>query len=216
VAALIETRDARRLLEDAPPRGGLGVDELRNLPLPHEGRRMRPRRGIGEQHLHVAGTDVLRVGLVGAARVACDPAHDVEHVAVVEARGCEAFGVVDGQHDLGEVARRAPGGAGEDHVLHPAAAHGRGAVLAHHPAQRLEQVRLAAAVGAHDAGQTVRDHHLGRVDEAFEPIEAKAGEAHFVVGSGDSAGGSVFRRARTRVNTRTPHLRYRRNLSTRC
>ena len=43
--------------------------------------------------------------------------------------------------------------AREDHVVHAVAAHRRRAVLAHHPAQRLEQVRLAAAVRADHAGQ---------------------------------------------------------------
>ena len=70
------------------------------------------------------------------------------------------------------------GGAREDHVLHAVAAHHARAVLAHHPAQRLEQVRLAAAVRADHAGQPRIDHELGRVDEALEPEKAQAGELH--------------------------------------
>ena len=46
-------------------------------------------------------------------------------------------------------------GAGEDHVVHGGRAHALVRGLAHHPAQRFEQVRLAAAVGADDAGQAL-------------------------------------------------------------
>ena len=49
-----------------------------------------------------------------------------------------------------------------------------GAVLAHHPAQRLDQVRLAAAVRADDAGQAGLDDELGRLDEGLEAGEAES------------------------------------------
>src|SRR3546814_9276944 len=64
-------------------------------------------------------------------------------------------------------------GAREDHILHPAAAHRLGRGFAHHPADRLEQVRLAAAIGADDAGQPRLDAQLGGFDEAFETGEAQ-------------------------------------------
>ena len=62
--------------------------------------------------------------------------------------GQRAVGVVDGQHDLGAAQRGAAGGAGEDDVLHLAAAQRLGALLAHHPGQRVDDVGLARAVGA--------------------------------------------------------------------
>jgi hypothetical protein len=49
------------------------------------------------------------------------------------------------------------------------AAHRGGPVFAHHPAQRLEQVRLAAAIRADHPGQAGRDHQIGRIDEAVQP-----------------------------------------------
>ena len=52
-----------------------------------------------------------------------------------------------------------------------------GLAFAHHPADRLEQVRLAAAVGADDAGQPRLDPQLGRLDEAFEAAEFQPPEA---------------------------------------
>ena len=65
VPARIKARDARRLFQNPPPRLGLGRDQFRNLPLPHQRRGMRPGRGIGEQHLHVARPRLARVHPIG-------------------------------------------------------------------------------------------------------------------------------------------------------
>src|SRR5262249_5532120 len=46
------------------------------------------------------------------------------------------------------------------------------------PAQRLDQVRLAAAVRADDAGDAGLDAELGRIDEGFEPGKPEPGELH--------------------------------------
>jgi hypothetical protein len=79
---------------------------------------------------------------------------------------------------LGEVPGGPRRGTGENHVLHPVAAHGGGSVFAHHPAQRLQQVRLAAAVRAHDAGQTLGDDQIGRIDERLEAVQSELVEPH--------------------------------------
>jgi hypothetical protein len=165
VTTLVEPRDPGGILQHAAAVLGLGVDEFRDLPLPHKRRGMRPGGRVGEQHLHVPGAHVLAVQLVGAARVAGDAADDVDVIGVVEPGGRETLGIVDLDMDLGEVPGGTRGGPGEDHVLHPVAAHGGGTVFAHHPAQRLQQVRLAAPVGAHDAGQPLGDHEVRGIDE---------------------------------------------------
>ena len=69
-------------------------------------------------------------------------------------------------------------GAGEDHVVHAAGPHGLGGVGAHHPAQRLQQVRLAAAVRPDDAGDAGLDPELGRIDEGLEARKAQPLEVH--------------------------------------
>src|SRR3546814_13646325 len=92
----------------------------------------------------------------GAARAALDAADDLEIVAVArigQAGDERAFGIAM-ERDLGKVACGARRGAGEDDILHPAAAHRFGGGFAHHPADRFEQVRLAAAIGADDAGRS--------------------------------------------------------------
>ena len=78
VAALVKTGNPRRLFQNPAARLGLGVDQLRYLPLPHQRRRMRPGRGVRKQHLHVAGTHFLAVDAIGAAGIAGDAAGDVQ------------------------------------------------------------------------------------------------------------------------------------------
>jgi hypothetical protein len=200
VPALVEARDPRRILEHAPTGARAGVDELGNLPLPDERRRARTRRRIGKEHRHVARPHLAPVRPPDRARVALDPARDLDLVGIVEADGRGAVGVVERHRDLGEGARRTAGRSGEDHVLHPLAAHRGRTILAHDPAKRLKQVRLAAAVRPDDARQPLADHEIGRVHEALEAVEAQAGDAH---GSGSGQGGGIVAVAGGGVKPRT-------------
>ncbi len=172
VAAGMQTGDAGGLFEHAPARLRLGRDELADLALAHHGRRAGAGRGVGEQQLHVARAHFAAVDAVGRARVALDAARDLELVVLVEGGGRGAVGVVDVQHDLGGVARRAVAGAGEDDVVHVGGAHRLVRALAHHPAQRFDEVRLAAAVGPDDAGEAGLDQDVRRLDEGLEADHA--------------------------------------------
>ena len=198
----VKPRNPCGFFQDAASGTRLGRDQFGDLALPHQCRRMRPGRGIGEQHLHVPRPHLLAVGAKGRSGIAGDPAHDLDLIGLVETRGGKAFGIVDDNGHFGIAAGGARGGACEDHVLHPAAAHGRGTVLAHHPAQRLQQVRLAAAVRPHDAGQTVVDDEVRGVHEALETVEAKAGESHGC----PAAGARIVGRHAVGVNRLPPYL----------
>ncbi len=158
-AADVEAGDPRRLFQHHPPFGRLGGDHLGDLALADQRGGVRAGGCIGEDQRHVLGAHVAAVDAIGAARAALDPAGDLEFLAV------GGDGV---QHDFGEVARRALRGAGEDDVFHPARAHRLGRVFAHHPADRFEQVGLAAAIGPDDAGQPGFDAQFSRFDEALE------------------------------------------------
>ena len=138
---------------------------------------MRPGRGIGKQHLHIARPHLARIGTKGGPGVAGDAADNLQRVSLIEPRRGQPFAVVDDQRHLGKVAGGAGGCPGKDHVFHAVAAHGRCAVFAHDPAQRLQQVGFAAAIGADHAGQPVADQQVGRVDKAFEAVKAQPGEA---------------------------------------
>ena len=161
VAARVEAGDAGGLFEDQAARLRPRGDDLADLSLPHQRRRACPGRSVGEQELDVARPHFLAVDAVGRALVALDPPRDLDQLRVVEGGRRAAVGIVEHEPDLGDVARRATGRAGEDHVFHARAAHVLVRALAHHPAERLDQVRLAAAVRPDDAGQARLDPELG-------------------------------------------------------
>ena len=175
MSAGMQAGDAGCFFEQRTAVGGLGVDDGTDAALAHQGGRMGTGRDVGEQQLHVAGAGFLAVDLVGRAFAAIDAARDFEVIAVVELGGSAAIGIVEGQHHFGDVARRPAAAAAEDDIVHLAAAHALGRSFAHHPTQRLDQVRLAAAIGADDPGHPGLNRQLRGFDEGFE-----AGQADFV------------------------------------
>ena len=186
----VQARHPAGFFEDAPPVLRLGRDQLADLPLTHQGRRVRPRRGVGEQQLDVPRPHLLAIDAIGRALAPVDPARHLDDGAVGEGLGRAPLGVVDGQLDLGVVPGRAVRGPGEDHVVHARAAHGLGRVRAHDPAHALQHVRLAAAVRSHDPRQARLDPDLRRVDERLEADEPEALELHAFVSCGAAGAGS--------------------------
>ena len=87
------------------------------------------------------------------------------------------FAVVEEELDRRAPDRLAVAGAVEDHVLHRFAAQRRGFRLAENPAHGVDDVRLAAAVGADDADELARRCNRRRIDERFESGELDLGEA---------------------------------------
>ena len=196
VAAGVQAGDAGGLLEQRAALLGPGGDEGGDAALAHHGRGARAAAEIGKQGLDVARAGLLAVDAEGAAAAALDAAADRELGGLVEGGGERRLAGFEGQRHLGEVAGRAGGGAGEDHVLHLAAADGAGARLAHHEAQRIDDVRLAASVRPDDAGQARPDLDHGRLGEALEADQAQARETGGQVGS--------FSRRRRRSAGRSP------------
>ncbi len=156
------------------------ADQKADLALTHEGGRAGARRGLGEEDLHVALAHVAAIDAIDRAGLALDAARHFDGVVFVPGAGRGAIGVVDEERDLGHVARRAPARAGEDHVVHLAAAQRGRARFAHHPAQRIEQVGLAAAIGADHGGQAGFDVKLGRLHEGLESRQPEPGEFQLV------------------------------------
>ncbi len=168
VAARMKAGNAGSLFEQRPALLRLGGDQLADLALADEGRRMRAGRGIGEQQLHVAGADFLAVDAIDRAFLALDAAGDFEHVGGVERRRRGAVGIVEDERDFGAVAAGPAARAREDHVVHARGAHRLVRAFAHHPAQRFDEVGLAAAIGADDAAQAGLEIELGRIGEGLE------------------------------------------------
>ena len=82
-------------------------------------------RGVGEQQGDVLGAHVAAVDAIGGACPALDAPRDLD-VALRRQQDVAGHVValaLDQHRDLGEIARRPGGGAGEDDVVHPRAAH---------------------------------------------------------------------------------------------
>ncbi len=108
--------------------------------------------------------------------------------------------IVDGQADLGPAEGRPGHRAGEDDVLHLRRAHRPGPLGAEHPGHRVDDVRLAAAVGAdHDRDAGLEFEH-GGVGEGLESPEGEGLQEHRALtlppgrdGGGRPGGGSLAR-----------------------
>ena len=123
---------------------GPGVDDLVELALPDDDVHLPAEAGVGQQFL-----DVQQPAMVAVDRVLALPGPEQQaadrHLGVVDRQG--AVAVVDGQRDLGAAEGGAAGGAGEDDVLHLAAAQRLGPLLAHDPGEGVHDVGLARPVG---------------------------------------------------------------------
>ena len=118
VPAGMQAGNAGGFLQHAAALLGLGLDDLADAALMHQRRRARAGGGVGEQDLDVARAHLAAVDAVGGAGLALDAARDFERVIVIEGGRRRAVGIVDRDRHLGIVARRAVGGAGEDHLVH--------------------------------------------------------------------------------------------------
>ena len=143
--ALAVLEDAGGLLDEGAAAHRVGVQYGVELALADDDVHLAADAGVGQQLLDVEEPAGVAVDLVLAAAVA---EHDPRDGDLGVLDGQRAVGVVDGEGDLGAAERRAPGGAGEDDVLHLAAAQRLGALLAHDPGERVHDIGLAGAVRA--------------------------------------------------------------------
>ncbi len=172
VTPRMQTGNAGGFFQHAPALLGLGLDDLADAALMHERGRARAGRSVGQQNLHVARPHFAAVDPIGRALLALDPPRHVEALVLVELGGRLARAVVDVHRDFGVVARRPDVGAGEDHVLHVGGAQRLVRGLPHDPAQRLDEIRLAAAVRPDHAGEARLDQEIGRLDERLKAEQA--------------------------------------------
>ena len=137
----------------------------------------RPMPESHQQFLHVHQSATAAVDFVLAAAVAEHPAGD-RHLGVLDRQ--RVVGVVDRHRHLGAAQRSPRRRAGEDDVLHLAAAQGLGALLTHHPRERVDHVRLARAVGADDAGDAGLEAQSRRRGKGLEALQRQTLEVHDV------------------------------------
>ena len=168
--ALAVLEHAGGLLDERPAVLGARVQDGVELALADDDVHLAADAGVGQQLLDVEQAAGVAVdGVFALARPEHQPAD--RDLGVVDRQ--RAVGVVDGQRHLGPAQRRPGGGAGEDDVLHLAAAQRLGAVLAHDPGQGVDDVGLAGAVGADDAGDARLEAQGGRGGEGLEAAQGE-------------------------------------------
>ena len=132
---------------------------------------------VGKQLLHIHQTATAAVDFVLAGTVAEHPSGD-RHLGVFDRQ--RVVGVVDRDGDLGAAERGAGRRPGEDDVLHLAAAQALGAVLTHHPGERVDNVRLARPVGTDHAGDAWLEAQSRRRSKRLEALQRQTLEVHDV------------------------------------
>lgn len=176
VPAGVQAGDAGGFLQQGAPLVRAGVHQGGNPALADHRRIAGTGGEVGEQGRDIARAHFAPVDPVRTAAAALDLARDLEFRLVLERNRGEARGVGQGDRHFGKISRSTRHRAGENDVLHLAAAQGLGAGFAHRPAQRVDHVRLAAAVRPNDAGQPWQDVDRGRIGETLEPADPQAGE----------------------------------------
>ena len=180
--ALAVLQDAGGLFDDRATVLGAGVQHGVDLALADDHVLLATDAGVGQQLLQIeqaARRTVDRVLALTAAE------QDAGEGDLVELERQQTRGVVEREADLGPPERRALLGAGEDDVVHLLRADRLRRLGAEHPRDRVDDVRLARAVGADDDGDPRFEDHRGRVGERLEALEGETLQEH---GDRDASG----------------------------
>ena len=168
-AALLVLGDPRGFLQEQAQFLRLGFDDAADRALADDGVGARPQPGAQKHVLHVAPAHRLVVDVVAAGAVARQYPLDRNLRELAPLAAGAVVGIVEHQFHRRPRRRLAGRGPVEDHVLHRFAAQFAGARLAQHPAHRVHDVGLAAAVGTDHPDQLARQHEVGGFGEGFEP-----------------------------------------------
>ena len=164
-------------LDECPPVFRPGFQDLVELALADDDVHFAADTGVAQQFLDIHQTATAAVDFVLAGSVAEHPPGD-RHLGVFDRQ--RVVGVVDGDGDLGAAQRRARRGAREDDVLHLAAAQRLGALLPHHPRQRVDDVGLTRPVGSDNCGDARLETQSRRRGEGLEALQRQTLEVHGV------------------------------------
>ena len=173
--ALAVLEDARRLLDEVAAILRGSAEDVVEVALRHDDVHLAAEPRVAQQLLDIQEPTRLAVDAVlGSARPKQGPRD--RHLGVLD--GEHTVVVVDRERDLGASERRAAGRAREDDVLHAAAAKRLGALLAHHPRQRVDDIGLAGAVRPDDARDARLELQRRRGREGLEAPERQRLEVH--------------------------------------
>ena len=167
--------DARRLLENLAALPGLRVDDLIHAALLHDRVGIRSRARIQEHFRDVLEPAGDAVDLVFALARPEKAARNLDF-GLIERKAAVLVG--DGDDGLSVTERLERGRAVENDIAHPAASEALGRLLAKHPADRVEDIRLPAAVRADDDRHARQKLHHGFQGEALETYQLEPFEEH--------------------------------------
>ena len=182
LAAFLVLGDAGSFLQVHAQVFGPRIDDLADHALLDDRVAARTKAGPQEQIGDVATAATPAVEVIVAGAVAADAALDRDLVEGGVLAGDGVVGIVEDQFDRRLRHRLARRRTGEDHVGQGIAAQAAGGAFAHHPAHRIDDVGLAAAVRADHTGHVGRQVQRGGIDEGLETGELDRGQAHAVVG----------------------------------
>ena len=182
LAAAAVLQHAGRLLDDGPPVLGPGVQHGVELALADDHVLLAAHAGVAEQLLNVEQPARRAVdGVLAVAGAEERPGDgDLGQVDRELARR-----VVDGERHLGPAQLGPRGGPGENDVLHFRRAQRARPLGAEHPGHGVDDVGLAAPVGADHHGDPGLEFQHRRVGEGLETLHAERLQEH----RGDPTGG---------------------------
>ena len=172
--------DPRGLFDVLAPLLGFGLHEVRDAALLHQRVCPGAHTRVHEELFHIEQAAAHLVDGVLAIFVAEDPAcdHDLRAVAVGGRKGIPV-GLHDERH-LGHAHRLRLFAAVEDDIVHLLAAQQRYPLLAHDPADGVNDVALSAPVGPHDTADACREIDNDSVPEGLESDDLEPLEFHSI------------------------------------
>ena len=176
--AILVARDTRRFLDEGAHVFGPCFDQARNHALLDDRVAARTEAGAEKQVRDVLSAALGAIDEVGRVAVPRYEALQRDfRIAGIGSREL-AVAVVEDQFDRPASDRLAAARPIEDDVGHRVATQVLRGNLAHHPADRIDDVRLAAAIRADDASQVAGKRNSGGIDERLETGEFYPGKAH--------------------------------------
>ena len=164
-AALAVFRHAGGFFEKYPQLFRLGLDDARDHALFDNGVSARAQAGAEENIGNIAAAHHHVVDVIGGIAFALKYALDGNFTIRRPLPRRFAQAVVEQQFHAGAVDRFAVAGAIKQNVLHRRTAQMLGRGFTQHPAHGVDDVRLAAAVGAYDAHQLTGYRNLRGIDK---------------------------------------------------
>ena len=166
--AVAEFGDTGGLLKDIAALIGFCTDDLRDSALSDDRVTVSSETGIHKEFIDILEADISAVDEIFAVAAAVEFSSDGDLILRFRE---SAVAVVNGQRDGGKSHLLARFGAGEDDILHAFSAQLLGRLLTEHPAHRITDIALAAAVRTDNRSQTLVKGQSNFIGKRFEALQ---------------------------------------------